>query len=135
MLMFDIIHANLTAHINQESIMKSKHKSAIDISIENELNEANLSIAEKLNLETAVVAWKEIERFFARGNLLQVEPGCDLINVAQAIAENDATKIESLIGQNKIAFATIEWVKAHCQAETQLWTLVVAPYVICQLKQ
>ncbi|MGX5174119.1 DUF2288 family protein [Aliikangiella sp. IMCC44653] len=93
-----------------------------------------LSLTEKLNLETAKVTWQEIERFFAKGNLLVVDTDIDLILTAEMIAKNEAKKLEPLTEQEKVHFATPEWVKNHCQEETvRLWAVVVAPYVLCQL--
>ena len=42
----------------------------------------------KLLGETAVIEWKALERFWAKGDLIWVDPSLDLIEVAQAMAEN-----------------------------------------------
>ena len=36
----------------------------------------------KLNLETAQVAWTELQRFFAQGSVIRVDSSLDLIEVA-----------------------------------------------------
>lgn len=97
------------------------------------MDETAIPLKQKLNLETAKISWKEIESFFAKGNLLQIETDRDLVEVGELIASNNEKEIEKLILEKKIAFATPDWVKKHCQANTELWTLVVAPYVLCQL--
>lgn len=88
----------------------------------------------KLNGETAVVAWKEIERFFAKGNLLLIELGVDLINCAADLSLDNAAAIKPLIDSEKIQRMPIDFVKANCQPETEFWSVVVAPYVLAQLK-
>lgn len=88
----------------------------------------------KLNGETAIVAWKEIERFFAKGNLLLIEQGVDLINCAADLSLDNAEAIKPLIDSEKIQRMPIEFVKENCQPETEFWSVVVAPYVLAQLK-
>lgn len=87
----------------------------------------------KLNLETAKISWKELELFFAKGNLLVIEPDEDLVEVAELIASNQPDKIEKLILDKKISFVVPDWVRKNCQPTTDLWAVVVAPYVLCQL--
>ena len=88
----------------------------------------------KLNGETAIVAWKEIERFFAKGDLLLIEQGVDLINCAADMSLDNKDEIGRLIKDEKIKAMPLEFVKANCQPETEFWTVVVAPYILAQLK-
>ena len=88
----------------------------------------------KLNGETAIVAWKEIERFFAKGDLLLIEQGVDLINCAADMSLDNKDEIGRLIKDEKIKAMSLEFVKANCQPETEFWTVVVAPYILAQLK-
>ncbi len=88
----------------------------------------------KLNGETAIVEWREIERFFAKGNLLLVAKGVDLINCAADMSLDNGEEIGKLINQEKIQARPVEFVKANCQPETEFWTVVVAPYILAQLK-
>ncbi len=94
----------------------------------------DLSVQEKLNMETAVIKWKELQVFFAQGKLLIISTGMDLIEVATTIAENEANKLSKLIQAKKVRFATIDWVKQNAQDSTELWAVVVSPYVVVQLK-
>ncbi|MHC9510649.1 DUF2288 domain-containing protein [Kangiella sp. M94] len=88
----------------------------------------------KLNGETAIVAWKEIERFFAKGNLLLIDQGVDLINCAADLSLDNAEAIKPLIDSEKIQRMPVEFVKENCQPETEFWSVVVAPYILAQLK-
>ena len=97
------------------------------------MTEAEIPLDQRLNLETAKLNWKELEMFFAKGNLLQIAKGEDLITTAELIASNNQDELEKLILSKKIEFATPEWIRNNCQPSTELWTLVVAPYVLCQL--
>ena len=92
-----------------------------------------LNLKQKLNLETAKIGWKELELFFAKGVLLCVAASEDLITVAEQIASNQQDEIEALITEKKIEFVTPEWARGNCQSATELWAVVVTPYVLCQL--
>ena len=96
-------------------------------------SDAELTLSEKLNLETAQISWKELELFFAKGNLLCVSKTRDLLTVAEQIASNKQHDIENLILAKDIEFASPEWVKNNCTKNPTLWAVVVAPYVVCQL--
>ena len=91
-----------------------------------------LTLTEKLNMETAKISWKELELFFAKGNLLKVSRQQDLVKVAEKVAANQQHEIESLILTRQIEFVTPEWVKKYCIDNPSLWAVVVAPYVLCQ---
>lgn len=92
-----------------------------------------ITTEQKLNLETATIAWKDLQLFFAQGKLITVEFGSDLVRVAGLIADNSIPEIESLIESQKISFATPDWIKKNCKEETLLWAVVISPYVVCQL--
>ena len=97
------------------------------------IDDFDLDLKTKLNLETGMISWKELEVFFAKGILLQLDKGVDLVETAKQMADDDSESIEPLVKQEKLKYPDIEWVKANCQPSTQLWCVVVAPYVICQL--
>jgi hypothetical protein len=88
----------------------------------------------KLNSETAVAYWKELEVFFARGQLLLVDQSLDLIDIAIAIHLDDKLKIESLLTAGRLSQPSTDWVKLHCQPDTPFWAVVVAPFVVIQHK-
>ncbi len=89
---------------------------------------------EKLNFETALISWNELQLSFAQGKLLIVDTSIDLIETASLIAENSAKEMQKLIKRNKVAFASVDWVKKYCNDKTELWAVVIAPYVVAQLK-
>lgn len=99
-----------------------------------QLNHDSLSTQEKLNLETAPIKWKELQVFFAQGKLIIINNSLDLIEVASIIAENEAEKLSKLIEAKNVQFATVDWVKENAQESTELWAVVVSPYVVAQLK-
>ena len=88
----------------------------------------------KLNLETGLVSWAELQVFFARGQLLVVDRSLDLIETASTLADDNKAYIERLMKQDLLLKPDIEWVKSHCSESTEFWTLVVAPFVMIQPK-
>jgi len=94
----------------------------------------SVSIQDKLNLETAVIKWQDLQLFFAQGKLLVVSNDQDLVHVAAIIANNQTDELSKLIEEQKVEFATVNWVKENCQEQTELWAVVVSPYVVTQLK-
>lgn len=92
------------------------------------------SVTDKLNLETAVVAWAEIERFFAKGQLYIVEQQQDLITTAAKVSNDDKAFIEQQLNNKQLFLPSIEWVKENCQSDTSFWAVVVAPFVFAQKK-
>ena len=99
-----------------------------------QFNQDSLSVQEKLNLETSLIQWKELQIFFARGKLIIVSNSQDLIEVATFIAENDADKLSKLIEAKNVQFATVDWIKENAKDSTELWAVVISPYVVAQLK-
>jgi len=94
----------------------------------------SLETKDKLNLETATIEWKELQLFFAKGKLLIVEEEADLLEIASLVADNSIDRLESVIANQQVSFATADWIKANCKDSTLLWAVVVSPYVIAQLK-
>ena len=121
----------MTNYNDQDNKSSSK---SVEESLEAENAESTLTTEEKLNMETGTLLWKDLELFFAKGNLIRVENSQDLIKVAAMIADNAHQEIEVLIANKQIEFMTPDWVKNNCESNSEFWTVVVAPYVVCQPK-
>jgi hypothetical protein len=86
----------------------------------------------KLNLETARLAWPELERHFARGDVVKVAVGVDLIDAALHIAENDAATVEAWLADGRIARANMHDAEGWHARQPMFWAVVVAPWVLVQ---
>jgi len=60
-----------------------------------------------LHAETAEINWKELERFFAKGNLLRVSQELDLVDVALELANDNQTQIEQWIAESDLSGVSI----------------------------
>ena len=86
----------------------------------------------KLNLETAQLAWPELERHFARGDVIKVAPGLDLVDVALRVAENDSASVQAWLADGRIARADLADAEDWHARQPMFWAVVVAPWVLVQ---
>lgn len=86
----------------------------------------------KLNGETARLSWRELERHFARGVVIKVEPGVDLVEVATQLATDDTAAIAAGLNAGHLARATAEDAIAWNERQTVFWAVVAAPWVLVQ---
>lgn len=95
--------------------------------------DTTLSTAEKLNLETAKIAWKDLQRFFASGNAISVAKGIDLIKVAAALLEDDTKTLKQWMDTNQVHAVTDEQALSWHENDNLLWAVVIAPWVLVQV--
>ncbi len=86
----------------------------------------------KLNLETARLAWPELERHFARGVVVRVKPGFDLVDAALQVAENNTGAVQAWLADGTLARPEIEDAQRWHAAQQVFWGVVVAPWVLVQ---
>ncbi|TBU99831.1 DUF2288 domain-containing protein [Stutzerimonas kirkiae] len=86
----------------------------------------------KLLGETAVISWQELQPFFARGALLHVSEGADLVEVALAFAEDDQAKVGHWLGSAQVARVGADNAQDWLERDPELWAVVVAPWVLVQ---
>ncbi|ODU34493.1 MAG: hypothetical protein ABS92_15810 [Thiobacillus sp. SCN 63-374] len=86
----------------------------------------------KLNLETAQLAWPELERHFARGDVIKVAVGVDLVDAALQVAENNAATVQEWLADGRIARAELSDAEDWHARQPMFWAVVVAPWVLVQ---
>lgn len=86
----------------------------------------------KINLETAQIAWRDLERFFASGIVIYVAPTLPMVDVAYAIAQDNVTLVKSWMESRQLEHVSdaqaIQWHKD----DTMVWSVVVKPWVLVQ---
>ena len=85
-----------------------------------------------LNGETGKLGWKELERHFARGAVIKVARGLDLVDVATRIAHDDKDAVERWMTEGQIARASIEDAQGWHERQAEFWAVVTAPWVLVQ---
>lgn len=86
----------------------------------------------KLNLETAQLPWSELERHFARGDVIKVAIGTDLIEAALNVAENRTDIVQAWLADGRIARADMSDAEDWHARQPMFWAVVVAPWVLVQ---
>lgn len=90
------------------------------------------NIKQELLEQTAKLEWRELQRFFAQGKLLHVSSDLDLIEVAEMMCKDHAQGLEPLLSSERVCYPSNAQAKRWFEANTMLWTVVVAPYVLVQ---
>ncbi len=86
----------------------------------------------KLNLETAQMAWREMQRYFASGAALYVSPELDLVEAAYQMSVDNAGQIRQWMAAGQFGKVTDEQAHVWWDADVQLWAVVVSPWVLVQ---
>ncbi|MBI2380289.1 MAG: DUF2288 domain-containing protein [Gammaproteobacteria bacterium] len=94
--------------------------------------EHELPLRARLNAETARLAWRELETFFARGVVIRVAAELDLVEAAARIVEDDKAAIEAWLLAGQIGKPDADQARDWHARGAQLWAVVAAPWVLVQ---
>ena len=86
----------------------------------------------KINRETARIAWKELQRHFASGATLVVSDDLDLVEVALQMSSDNRALFEQWLTVGKINEVSDEQALAWYEADAKMWSVVVSPWVLVQ---
>ena len=82
--------------------------------------------------ETAKIAWKELQRFYAQGKVFHVADELDLVQVATAFTEDNLEKVNTWTESELVLAVSdsqaIEWY----EDDALVWAVTVAPFVLVQ---
>lgn len=86
----------------------------------------------QINLETAQIGWRELQRYFASGATVFVSPELDLVEVAYQIAKDNAEQVSAWMEGGQVARVTDEQAIAWYEDDAIVWAVVARPYVLIQ---
>jgi len=86
----------------------------------------------RINAETARIAWRELQRFFAQGHALYVAPDLDLVDVALQMQYDNRPMIESWLATFRLAPVSDAQALDWFENDAVLWCVVVKPWVLVQ---
>jgi len=86
----------------------------------------------KVNLETARIAWKELQRFFASGSAIHVSEELDLVEVAFQMSRDNSALIQQWMVAGKLGKVTDAQAAAWFETDALVWAVVVSPWVLVQ---
>ncbi|MDO5687306.1 MAG: DUF2288 family protein [Neisseria sp.] len=87
---------------------------------------------QKLNLETARIAWHELQPHFARGAVVAVTADADLPQVAEWMAQDNAAQIARLLADKTLFTPDADTARRWYAENCEMWAVVVAPWVVVQ---
>lgn len=88
----------------------------------------------KINGETARMHWRELERFFASGSVIAVSADLDLVEVALQIANDNKDAVARWMEEGRVGRASDTQAATWHEQDTQLWAVVVKPWILVQQK-
>ncbi len=86
----------------------------------------------KLLGETAEISWNELEPFFAKGALLWVDAGLDLIEAAEGMAEDNRDKVAAWLAAGSLGEVSATRALDLVERDPSLWAVVVSPWILIQ---
>ena len=87
---------------------------------------------ETINLETARISWKELEVYYASGNVISVSPDLDLIDLALVITEDNSQQLKAWTSKGMIDAVTDNQAKEYADTEATVWAVVIKPWILIQ---
>lgn len=87
---------------------------------------------ETINFETAKISWKELEVYYASGNVISVSPELDLIDVALVITKDNATQLKAWMDNGQIDSVTDTQAKEFANTAATVWAVVIKPWILIQ---
>ncbi|MFT5644873.1 MAG: hypothetical protein ACI83P_002437 [Janthinobacterium sp.] len=94
--------------------------------------ENDTELRDKINRETARLAWSELQKHFAGGNVVFVSTELDLVDVAVRISHDDKTSIAQWMADGKVAKVSDTQAQNWLATDCALWTAVISPFVLVQ---
>ena len=86
----------------------------------------------RLNAETGRIRWMELERHFARGVVVRVDPDLDLVAVAAAFVRDDEATVMEWMTDRRVWRASSDDARDWHRRDPELWAVVAAPWVLVQ---
>ncbi|NBV75902.1 MAG: DUF2288 domain-containing protein [Methylococcaceae bacterium] len=86
----------------------------------------------KVNLETSLIAWQELQRFFAAGLAIAVDQSLDLVEVAYRFSIDDKQQVQDWIQDQRVAAVSDQQALEWYQHNTEVWAVVVKPWILVQ---
>ena len=96
------------------------------------MNNEDIRVRDILNAQTGQLDWSELVRHFARGVVVCVAPGEDLVTVAESMVGDNQAAINQLNEQGRLRRAQDDDARRWTEENSRFWAVVVAPWVLVQ---
>ena len=86
----------------------------------------------KLVSETAKIPWQDLQRFFANGTAVFVEPELDLLEAAYQVSVDNAAQVKQWQTDGMLGAGTGQLALEGLEKDALVWSVVVRPWVLVQ---
>lgn len=83
--------------------------------------------------QTARADWHSLQVHFARGAVVLVAPGLDLVEVAVQLQLDNKPQFEQWMAEGLVGAVGAEQAQVFYAENTRLWTVVAPPWVLVQV--
>jgi len=88
--------------------------------------------SQNLVYETAKIAWKELQRFYAKGTVIHVNEALDLVQVATAFSNDDSVLVGAWMKSEQVGAVADSQALEWFENNAEVWAVTVAPFVLVQ---
>jgi hypothetical protein len=89
-------------------------------------------LREEYHRQTAPIHWHELQTYYAHGSVIVVSPDLSLVDVAVQLGMDDTDSFQRWIAAGEVAGVSDEQALEWYEANTRLWAVVAAPWVLVQ---
>lgn len=89
-------------------------------------------LREEYHGQTARIHWHELQTYYAHGSVIAVSPALDLVEVAVQLGMDNTACFQRWIESGEVAPVSDEQALQWYDANTLLWAVVAAPWVLVQ---
>lgn len=89
----------------------------------------------EFHAQTAKISWHELQPHYARGAVVMVTAGLDLVEVALQLRQDNKARFEQWLAEGDVVRISDKQGLGLFDENPQLWAVVVAPWVLVQRQQ
>ncbi|MFP4639548.1 MAG: DUF2288 family protein [Guyparkeria sp.] len=82
--------------------------------------------------QTAKADWEELERFFAKGQIVKVDTAIDLVDVAMAMVRDRTDRFKVWQEAGQVAPLDTDTARRWAGGDVTLWAVVTPPWILVQ---
>lgn len=92
-------------------------------------------LKQEIHSETAMIAWSELQRFFAAGKAVYVSSDLDLVEAALQVSIDNSDRVQQWMDSGKLAPVSDDQARYWIDTDASVWAVVVKPWVMVQEKK
>jgi hypothetical protein len=89
-------------------------------------------LRQEYHQQTARIHWHELQTYYAHGSVVAVSTQLNLVEVAVQLGMDNTERFQQWIAAGDISAVTDEQALVWYEANTLLWAVVAAPWVLVQ---